>query len=45
MVVILSDSPDAGRTWGPWRTVAMPENIGPPSLTSPLLRLAERTLC
>ena len=39
MVVILSDSPDGGRTWGPWRRVDTPENVGPPSLTSPLLRL------
>lgn len=39
MVIILSDSPDNGRTWGAWRRVVTPESVGPPSLTSPLLRL------
>jgi hypothetical protein len=39
MVIVLADSADDGRTWGPWRRVETPESVGPPSLTAPLLRL------
>jgi hypothetical protein len=39
MAIVLADSPDGGRSWGPWRRVATPDDVGPPSLTSPLLRL------
>jgi hypothetical protein len=39
MAILLSDSHDFGRTWTPWRVLPLPEEIGPPSLTSPLLRL------
>ena len=44
MTVLLADSPDAGRTWTPWRIVPMPDDIGPPSLTNAVLRLADGTL-
>lgn len=39
MAILLADSADAGRTWSPWRTVSMPEDVGPPSLTNAILRL------
>src|ERR1051326_1732312 len=44
MSILLADSHDSGRTWSPWRVVPMPEEIGPPSLTNPILRLADGTL-
>jgi BNR repeat-like domain len=44
MTVLLADSPDAGRTWTPWRIVPMPHDIGPPSLTNAVLRLADGRL-
>jgi hypothetical protein len=44
MAMVLADSHDLGQTWTPWRVVPMPEDIGPPSLTSPVLRLADGTL-
>lgn len=44
MAIVLSTSADAGRTWSPWRHVPLPAELGPPSLTSPLLRLADGTL-
>jgi hypothetical protein len=44
MTVLLADSHDAGRTWTPWRIVPMPDDIGPPSLTNAVLRLADGTL-
>jgi hypothetical protein len=39
MAILLSDSQDLGRTWTPWRVLPLPEDVGPPSLTSPILRL------
>lgn len=39
MAIVLADSLDDGRSWGPWRRVETPDDAGPPSLTSPLLRL------
>ncbi len=39
MRVVLSDTTDDGRTWSPWRWIDTPEDVGPPSLTAPLLRL------
>jgi hypothetical protein len=39
MAIVLADSTDGGRSWGPWRRVDTPEDVGPPSLTSPLIRL------
>jgi hypothetical protein len=44
MTVVLADSTDAGRTWTPWRIVPMPDDVGPPSLTNAILRLADGTL-
>jgi len=39
MAVLLADSFDCGKSWTPWRSVPVTEDIGPPSLTSPVLRL------
>ena len=44
MAILVADSADAGRTWSPWRRVAVPKEIGPPSLTSPILRFADGSL-
>ncbi len=44
MAILLSTSADAGRTWSPWRHVPLPAELGPPSLTSPLLQLADGAL-
>jgi hypothetical protein len=43
MRVLLADTPD-GRSWSAWRVVDTPEDVGPPSLTSPLLRLPDGRL-
>ncbi len=39
MQVLLADSYDLGNTWGPWRVLPCPDDIGPASLTNPLLKL------
>lgn len=39
MAVVVADSDDFGRTWSPWRVVPVPDDVGPPSLTNPILRL------
>ncbi len=44
MAILLADSHDRGQSWSPWRQVPMPDNIGPPSLTNPILKLANCTL-
>lgn len=44
LTVVLSDSHDLGRTWTPWRVLPLPAELGPPSLTSPVLRLASGRL-
>src|SRR5579859_4641291 len=44
MAVLLAESCDFGRTWTGWRSVAVPPEIGPPSLTSPLIQLASGSL-
>jgi len=44
MRVLLADSDDVGRTWSGWREVPMPDDVGPPSLTSPVRRLASGRL-
>ena len=44
MLILLSDSEDDGKTWSPLRVVPMPVDIGPPSLTSPVLKMADGTL-
>jgi len=44
MAIILADSYDNGVTWSPWREVPMPADIGPPSLTNPMMQLKDGTL-
>ncbi len=44
MAILLSDSYDNGKTWSPLRVVPMPPDLGPPSLTSPVVRLKDGTL-
>lgn len=39
MAILVADSEDLGQSWSPWRVVPVPEDVGPPSLTSPVLRL------
>ena len=39
MEIVLADSRDLGRTWSDWRAVPVPPDIGPPSLTNPVLVL------
>lgn len=44
MGIFLADSYDQGQTWGDWRIVEIPKDVGPPSLTNPILRLSDGTL-
>ena len=44
MRILVADSFDDGHTWTPWRTVPMPDDVGPPSLTNALVRLADGRL-
>ncbi|MCX6044642.1 MAG: sialidase family protein [Chloroflexi bacterium] len=44
MAILLAESRDGGVTWSPWRVVPMPDEIGPPSLTNPILKLSNGTL-
>lgn len=44
MRILMADSSDLGETWSAWREVPMPDDIGPPSLTSPILALPDGTL-
>ncbi len=44
MAILLSNSQDNGATWSAWRQVRMPDEIGPPSLTSPVMKLADGRL-
>ena len=44
MAVVVADSLDSGHTWTPWRVVPVTEDIGPPSLTSPVLRFSSGKL-
>ena len=44
MSVLLADSEDNGASWSPWRLVPMPAEIGPPSLTAPVLKLVDGSL-
>lgn len=41
MGVFLADSFDGGRSWSAWRQVNLPADIGPPSLTNPLVKLKD----
>jgi hypothetical protein len=38
MAILVADSHNAGRSWTPWRLVPMPPDVGPPSLTTGILR-------
>ena len=44
MKIVLADSFDDGATWSAWRAVDVPDDVGPPSLTSPVLHLASGRL-
>lgn len=44
MQIVLAESTDRGVSWTPWRQVPLPEEIGPASLTSPILKLADGSL-
>ena len=44
MSILLAESDDGGASWSPWRVVPMPAEIGPASLTSPVLKLANGAL-
>jgi len=44
MAILLAESTDDGASWTPWRQVPMPDQIGPASLTSPILQLTDGTL-
>ncbi len=38
MKILLADSHDAGKSWSEWRVLPVPSEIGPPSLTNPVIR-------
>lgn len=44
MAVVLADSRDGGKSWSDPKPVSLPEELGPPSLTNPILRLASGEL-
>ena len=44
MAILLAESDDEGNTWSSWRVVPMPEEVGPPSLTSPVFQLGDGSL-
>lgn len=44
MAILLADSHDFGETWSEWRVVPLPDEVGPPSLTSPIFKLPDGTL-
>jgi len=44
MAVLLADSYDFGNTWTALRKVPLPDELGPPSLTNPIVRLADGSL-
>jgi hypothetical protein len=44
MDILLAESRDEGKSWSPWRKVPMPDEVGPASLTNPILRLANGSL-
>ncbi|MBM3725060.1 MAG: exo-alpha-sialidase [Acidobacteria bacterium] len=44
MHILVADSADGARTFSPWRRVALPDDVGPASLTNPVLRLADGRL-
>lgn len=44
MEILLAESEDEGRSWSEWRHIPMPAEIGPASLTNPLLSLRDGSL-
>lgn len=44
MEILLAESHDEGQSWREWRHVPMPAEIGPASLTNPILKLADGSL-
>ncbi len=44
MLIMLAESTDGGCHWSPWRVISMPADIGPASLTSPVILLRDGTL-
>lgn len=44
MRIVLAESADGGAGWSAWRETPMPAWVGPASLTSPVVRLADGTL-
>jgi hypothetical protein len=44
MAILLAESVDEGQSWSPWRKLDLPDDIGPPSLTSPVRRLPDGKL-
>lgn len=44
MAIMLANSSDDGATWSDWRLVDLPEDLGPPSLTAPILLLPDGRL-
>ncbi len=44
MKVLLSDSADSGRTWSEWRQMPVSADVGPPSLTNPILKMRDGRL-
>jgi hypothetical protein len=41
MAILLAESSDAGVSWSPWRSVPIPAELGPPSLTAPALAIGD----
>ena len=39
MKILIADSYDNGNTWSKLRKVQLPKDIGPPSLTTPIMKL------
>lgn len=44
MAIMLANSSDDGRTWSNWRLVDVPDELGPPSLTAPIMVLPDGRL-
>ena len=44
MQVLISNSHDNGENWTPWIVARLPEELGPPSLTAPILKLPDGRL-
>lgn len=44
MRVLIAHSHDNGYSWSPWNIAVLPEHLGPPSLTAPILKLPDGRL-